>query len=404
MNDKRNSDFNIFRAAKMSQPQNSLEAAYNNALLLRLNEIASTVMNAAEAGDLEQVLERIAQVCGEMVNARYAALGIPDDDGRLKYFKVAGLTIEQIRHIDHLPSGHGLLGAIMQERKPLRLEKMTEDPRSSGFCAKHPTMTSLLGVPVQLGDRLFGLLYMCDRRDGQPFTEQDERLVQILAGYAAFAIAGSQLVEQQSRLTLLEERERVSMALHDGIIQSLYAVGVHLQLIQTSPDASPNELTAVMKELDTVVEDIRRYILNLKPNGNGQPSLAAAIREIVARLRPPTELEIDIQADDTIPTLAHTVFESIYQMMQEGISNAIRHARARQVLISVGMVDGRLRLMIQDDGQGFEVKEAGRQSRYSGLGLRNMQQRVLRLNGEINIDSAPGNGTTVTITLPITGG
>jgi transcriptional regulator with GAF, ATPase, and Fis domain len=129
-------------------------------LLSRLNDIASAVMSAAEAGTLEQVLERIAYVAGELVNARYSALGIPDGNGGLKYFKVAGLSPEQIRHIGHLPVGHGLLGAIMQERTAVRLERMQDDHRSSGFCARHPSMTSLLGVPIQLGERLFGLLYL----------------------------------------------------------------------------------------------------------------------------------------------------------------------------------------------------------------------------------------------------
>jgi signal transduction histidine kinase len=401
MDDRLDANFNIFKAAKMNQPQKSPEAAYTSALLLRLNEIASTVMNAAEAGNLEQVLERIAQVCGELVNARYAALGIPDDNGRLKYFKVAGLSIEQIRHIDHLPSGHGLLGAIMQERKPLRLEQMREDPRSSGFCAKHPPMTSLLGVPVQLGDRLFGLLYMCDRKDGQPFSEQDERLVEILAGYAAFAIAGSTLVEQQSRLTLLEERERVSMALHDGIIQSLYAMGVHLQLITTSQESTQDDYVKVMKELDTVIEDIRRYILNLKPNDEGQPTLSGAIREIITRLHPPADLRIDVDAAGNLPSLSHTAFESVYQMMQEALSNVFRHANATHVVISAMVIEDQVCISIRDNGQGFESREAGEESRYSGLGLRNMQQRAHRLGGDLLIESKPGEGTSVTLTIPL---
>src|SRR5215510_13301939 len=209
-----------------------------NAILAQLKDIASAVMYAAEAPKLEEVLERIAEVAKDLVNAKYAALGVPDDNGGLKFFKVAGMTPEQIARLDHLPHGKGLLGAIALERESIRLEKMQDDKRSAGFCKAHPQMTSLLGVPIQVGQQLFGILYLCDRIDGQPFSEQDEWLIETVAGYAALAIAGSQLREQQSRLTLLEERDRISMELHDGIIQSLYAMGMHLDILRMNGSAS----------------------------------------------------------------------------------------------------------------------------------------------------------------------
>ena len=109
---------------------------------------------------------------------RYAALGVPDGKGGLRYFKVAGMTPEQIAQLDHLPVGKGLLGAVMTDRNNIRLENMADDQRSAGFCPAHPVMTSFLGVPIQVGQQLFGILYLCDRVDGQPFSEQDEWLVE----------------------------------------------------------------------------------------------------------------------------------------------------------------------------------------------------------------------------------
>src|SRR5687767_2718972 len=197
-------------------------------ILASLKDIAEAVMRAAEAGTVEQVLERIAEVTQQLVNARYVALGVPDGTGYLKYFKVVGVTPAQIHEIGHYPIGLGLLGVIMNERQMLRLVDMKDHPHSVGFPPHHPKMTSLLGVPITLGPILYGMLYLCDRRDGQPFTEQDQWLVETLAGYAALAIAGVQLAEQQGRLILLEERDRVGRELHDGIIQSLYAMGMQL--------------------------------------------------------------------------------------------------------------------------------------------------------------------------------
>ncbi len=367
-------------------------------LLNRLKDIATAAMSAAEAGSLEQVLERVAHVSGELVNARYAALGIPDGKGGLRYFKVAGLTPEQIRHIEHLPVGRGLLGAIMEERQAVRLERMQEDSRSSGFCSHHPTMTSLLGVPVQLGDRLFGLLYLCDRLDGQPFSEQDQWLIETMAGYVALAIVGSQLSEQQSRFTLLEERERVGMELHDGIIQSLYAIGMHLELISTSPDRPLPDLKPVIHDLNSVIEDIRRYILNLKVSSDQQRTIYQGLRDVLTRLHVPNTLTVEIEAPDLPPPLSPLAFEAVCQMAQEAISNTLRHAHASYVKISSYVDETSFQVLIADNGQGFDLNDTGKRA---GLGLRNIQQRALLNGGQVHIDSAPGQGTRLTIIIPL---
>jgi signal transduction histidine kinase len=366
-------------------------------LLARLKDIAAAAISAAEAGTLEQVLERIARVSGELVNARYTALGIPDEKGGLKYFKVAGLSSEQIRRIAHLPVGRGLLGAIMQERKAVRLERMQEDPRSGGFCAQHPPMTSLLGVPIQLGERLFGLLYLCDRMDGQPFSEQDQWVIETMAGYAALAIVGSQLSEQQSQLTLLKERERVGMELHDGVIQSLYAIGMHLDLLSTAPDRPIAELKPVIHDLNAVIEDIRRYILDLKTSSYRQRTIYESLREVVARLHVPDTVTVEIQAPDIPPPLSPLAFEAVCQMAQEAISNTLRHANASHINISTSQDESAFQVVIADDGQGFDL---GDTSKRAGLGLRNIQQRALLSGGQVHIDTAPGRGTRLTITVP----
>src|SRR3712207_2011732 len=114
-----------------------------NVVLASLKDIAEAVMHAAEAGTLEEVLERIAQVTQQVVHARYAALGVPDGRGSLRYFKVVGVSHAQIDKIGHYPVGLGLLGAIMHERKTIRLTNMKDDPRSIGFPQHHPVMTSL---------------------------------------------------------------------------------------------------------------------------------------------------------------------------------------------------------------------------------------------------------------------
>jgi GAF domain-containing protein len=183
---------------------------------------------------LERVLRRLAEIAAHLVNAHYAALGVPDGKGGLENFFVYGMTDKQINLMDHLPRGHGLLGLLLVRPEPIRLEDMRQDERSAGFCERHPKMTSFLGVPIMSKGQHLGNLYLSDRLDGQPFSENDERLVTLLAGHAAIAIENARLSEQLRKLAIVEERDRIAMELHDGIIQAIYAIGLRLEIARTT--------------------------------------------------------------------------------------------------------------------------------------------------------------------------
>lgn len=367
-------------------------------VLSRLKDIASAVMQAAEAQTLELVLERIAQVSKELVGAKYAALGIPNGKGGLRFFKVAGLTAEEISKMDHLPIGHGMIGAIMEERQTVRLERMADDSRSVGFCEGHPVMTSLLGSPIQVGDRLFGMLYLCDRVDGQPFSEQDQWLIETIAGYAALAIAGTELHENQSRLTLLEERQRISMELHDGVIQSLYAVGMHLDLLRTASNFKAGDLHLIIGELNTIIDDIRDYIMNLKHDSQQQKTIRESLKQIIIRLLIPETIHVELEAPDSFPLFAESKFEAIMQIVNEALSNAVRHAGAKNIKVTAMQNENSLLVVVKDDGKGFNLQDVQMRN---GLGLKNIQQRTQMHGGQFYIDTAPGQGTRLTITVPV---
>lgn len=367
-------------------------------ILSQLKEIASAVMYAAEGATLELVLERIAQVARQLVNARYAALGVPDGKGGLRFFKIAGMTSEQVARLDHLPLGKGLIGAIMDERSTLRLERMTDDSRSAGFCRAHPPMTSLLGVPIQVGQQLFGTLYLCDRDDGQPFSEQDAWLVETIAGYAALAIAGSELNEQQQRLQLLEERERIGMELHDGVIQSLYAIGMNLDLMRLTGETQSGEIGTVIHNLNDVIEDIRRYIMNLQRRDSHRKTIREWLQEVLDRLHFPKTITITLDAPDLPPRFTPATFEAICQMANEALSNAIRHAEATTIQVQAKREPRQFRIDILDNGKGFDSH--GLDNNH-GLGLRNVRQRAALHGGRVEIESAPGAGTRLTIIVPV---
>jgi signal transduction histidine kinase len=368
-------------------------------ILPRLREIASLVTHAAQAESIEIVLERIARVSAELVHAHYGALGIPDGQGGLRYFKVTGITPEQIRQIDHPPIGKGLLGVIMNEEETLRLEHMRDDPRSIGFPSGHPDMESLLGVPVMMGDQLYGMLYLTDRTDGQPFTEQDQWLIEVMASFAAQAIASSNLQDERSRFAMVEERERISMELHDGVIQSIYAIGMHIDLINSGLQDKQltQELGTVINGLNTVIDDIRRYILDLRTVYGSQNSLKQYVEDLITRLHIPEKLHVDIKVPDNQPVpLPPATFEAVCQIINEALSNVVRHANATQVVITGGLHGNMYEVTIQDNGMGFDRSSAEHKD---GLGLPNIQQRARLHGGHVEIDSTPGAGTRLTITI-----
>ncbi len=366
-------------------------------VLKRFKDIASAVMYAAEGSDLESVLERIAEVTREIARTKYAALGIPDGQGGLRYFKVSGMSPEAVKAMAHLPRGHGLLGAVMQKREAIRLEDMSQDPRSAGFCGNHPHMTSFLGVPIQVGGRLFGILYLCDKEDGSAFDDQDQWLVETMAGYAAVAIAGAELSAQHHRLRVLEERERIAMELHDGVIQSLYALGMHVELLRTGEALRNEDLKPIVDGLNEIIEDIRRYIMKLSAKGDKSQSMRQILQEMVARLYAPDLMKIEVHAPDERPPFAPAIFEGICLMVNEAISNAVRHSQANHILITCELMPRQLVIAVRDDGQGFELEET---SQRLGLGLHNMKQRARLYGGDVFIDSQRGQGTTLTITIP----
>lgn len=368
-------------------------------VLSQLNQIASMVMYAAEADTLEQVLQRIADATRELVHAKYAALGVPDGKGSLKFFKVSGLSEDDIAKISHPPIGAGLLGVIMNERQTLRLPHMQADPRAAGFPAGHPDMTSLLGVPIQIGDQLFGMLYLTDKEDGAIFTVTDQWLVESLAGYAALAIAGSQLREQKNRLSLLEERQRISMELHDGVIQSLYAIGMHLDLIRNGKSMTSDDLLVPINGLNEVIEDIRKYIMNLNALSYRRKTIREALNDIISRLYIPDSINFHFEAPDEYPPFSDKDFESICFVVREALSNAFRHSQATNVSIRCWEGNSVFRIVIADDGVGFDQNSTETQN---GLGLLNIRERTQMHNGTIDIQSLAQNrsGTTLSFAFP----
>jgi signal transduction histidine kinase len=219
------------------------------------------------------LLNRIVGLAREMSGARYAALGIPDPTNtHLVQFITSGMDEEELSKMGELPVGAGLLGELLKPgAKPIRTTNILDHPASAGFSPHHPHMTSFLGVPIRSRGKLLGNLYMTDKIGADEFTEYDQILIETLAAYAAVAIDNARLHQRTQRLAILEERERIGMDLHDGVIQSIYAVGLtldHARYLLKNGDLETvgERIEEAIDGLNTTIKDIRNYILDLRPS------------------------------------------------------------------------------------------------------------------------------------------
>jgi signal transduction histidine kinase len=370
--------------------------------LQALNQAALAI---ASELDVDKVLQLIVDSARDLAHARYAALGVGDwripGPGSVHRFIVSGMTREQIKRMAHWPHGHGLLGAIIHGQEAIRVPRIADDPRFAGFPKNHPTMESFLGVPIVGGGEVLGNLYLTDKRSNEEFTETDQRLIEMLAAHAAVAIQNARLYSQVERLAVLEERTRIGMDLHDGVIQSIYAVGLTLESTRL---ALPDQADEVSTLLDTAIEglndairDIRNFILDLRPRrfaGDVQQGLAQLVREFQANTMIPVSVNVPERLDDLPLPLGRAIFLTT----QEALANVARHARANKVNITLRCTTERVILSIEDNGRGFD---ASNEALRVGHGLANMQARAENLHGEFDIISESGRGVAVTLSLPL---
>jgi signal transduction histidine kinase len=356
--------------------------------------------------EIDAVLRRIAEVARDVLGARYAAVGVVGADGLLTRFVYSGIDPATAELIGELPHGKGLLGVLNEAGRPMRTTEIAEHPDSFGFPPNHPPMHTFLGVPIIVRDRIFGRLYMTEKEDGHKFSKDDERIAMTLAAQAGVAIDNANLVEEVrlrgEALAVLEERDRISKELHDGVIQSIYSVGLSIQgaiaVIERDPAGTKKRLDEAIVTLDNVVRDVRSYIFALQPKSVEERGLKKAIEELVRDLEVNTLTEASVElsepALDMIPEAARGDF---IQIAREILFNIARHAQATEVFVSCALREKHTIVMaIEDDGIGFDPGSVHR-----GHGLANIEERSHRIGGEIVISERRPKGTLHTLSLSL---
>jgi two-component system sensor histidine kinase DevS len=361
-------------------------------------EAVRAITTAILAGtDTDQVLGLVVGQARALVGAEVATLALPATGGRLVIAAADGHQADQLQGTS-FPVQGSVTGEVLASGRAVVVPDAAADPR-----AAQPIVAAGFGpalfVPLAVGGRTLGSLTVANQRGGPPLRQAAVGLVETFAEQAAVALEYARLQGQLQRLAVLEDRERIAKELHDGAIQALFAVGMGLQAAAglAGDDAQVRgRLEEAVEELDGVIYDLRNYIFGLRPQLLADRRLDQALQDLVNDLGQRAGVvavaEVDPQAAAGLAGRAPEVL----QLAREALSNIGRHAQATSCRLSLYRAGPDTVLEIDDDGRGFDPA----QTSGAGQGLANLDQRARALGGAAHLHSTPGQGTTITITIP----
>ncbi|MEP7011742.1 MAG: GAF domain-containing sensor histidine kinase [Acidobacteriota bacterium] len=363
---------------------------------------ASLAVNVELA--LDAVLQRVVEQACHLLGARYGAISVLDAGQRILAFVTTGISPEQRDQIGRPPEGRGVLGIPLLEGQRIRLANLSAHPRSAGFPANHPAMSSLLAVPIVCQGPFRGNLYLAESRFADGFTEEDEEALVRFAATAAVAIELSHLHERLRSLAVSAERLHIAHEMHDGMAQILAYVNTKAQAVKEHlKQGRPAEASAQLAQLAVAAReayaDVREGILGLRVGLGEHGTFIDTLRTYLDRWREQNEVEATFEVDPEI-SLAPPVELQVVRIVQEALANVRKHARASRVRIAIERTDGQVRVTVADDGVGFDPSALGR-SVFPRFGLSTMRERATSVGGILRVETTPGKGSQVVAELPV---
>ena len=349
----------------------------------------------------EPVLRVILDAARDLAGARYAAIGVPDGAGGFGLFLTAGVDAETWARIGTLPRTHGLLGALLSSTETIRLADIRTDPRFLGWPPAHPDMGAFLGVPIVAGGEVLAELFLAEKVDGGEFTDADQALIETLAAHAALAVVNAQRTERARELSVAAERARLARELHDSVTQTLFSLTLATESAAAlAGDADPklvDQLDQVRGLAEAGLAEMRGLVETLRPVDVDADGLAGALRKRIELLRRVHDVRLSLRTRGPVRLQDRTVEREVLRIAGEALANALRHASARSVEVSLDTGDP-VRLIVADDGSGFDLPATLRDSHR--LGLTSMRERAEALGGTLEIVTSPGAGTRVELEVP----
>lgn len=374
-----------------------------NRELLALHEASLAI--TAELS-IDSVLQTVVDRARELIGTRFAALSVIDEQGRITNFLTAGIDAATRSRIGDPPNGHGLLGVALRDGQRLRSDDIASDPRSVGFPANHPPMRSLLAVPVAGRGPHRGNLYLSEKAEGGGFSAADEEALARLASQAAIAIDNAHLHRQVLELGAARERLRIAHEMHDGLAQVLAYVNTQAQAVrehlrQERREEAEKRMSELAEAARRVYADVRQQILELRTVAPAEAGLLSAIADYVMSWERQSGIEADLELPAALE-LPPEIELQLLRILQEALTNVRKHAAATRVRVAIERVADRLRLLVEDDGGGFDLA-AERPGPGPRFGLKTMGERAAAMGATMAVESKPGKGTRVEVLLPAPG-
>lgn len=371
---------------------------------LEIEALHTAAMDIVSELSLEVVLQKVVDQACRLLDARYGAVSIVDENHRIQEFITSGVSAERRAEIGDPPQGRGLLGVVLHEGQHLRLADLSRDSRSVGFPKGHPDMRSLLAVPIVCKSPFRGNLYLAEKKTAAEFSEQDERTLVRFATKVSIAIDNAHLLQKTRALAMAEERLRIAREMHDGMAQVLAYVNtkaqvVHEYLRQGKTAHASKQLDQLAAAAREVYTDAREGIAALRTQVGPDRSLTEAVQDFVKRWQDQSGIQGRLEAEGQVelPPIAEL---QLLRIIQESLSNVRKHSGAESAKVGLKRVDEHIEVLVEDDGDGFDMASRSRKG-LPRFGLAIMRERAESIGGSFEIHSAPEQGTRLRVRVPV---
>ena len=363
-----------------------------------LNEVGNAL---ATETDLDPLLDLVARRLRELLDARLVTVLLPSGDDELRFAAVAGDRADIAGAT--ITRSTSKSGRVLERAQSQRVDSVLDDVDVDHEAMRLLGARTGLWVPLIARGRAIGVLAAHDKLGADVrFTETDLRLAETFATRAAVAVDLSERIARDSLRRVVEaqelERRRLARELHDETGQALTSILLGLKgLEERMDDSESREAAEELRELVvSTLQDVRRLAVELRPSALDDFGLVAALERLTGSFAEQTGIAVDFQTALAEERLPEEVETAIYRIVQESLTNVVKHARARRVSILLARKDGAVKAVVEDDGQGFDPAE-----QTGGSGLVGMRERLALLGGRLAVESAPDRGTTVAAEVPL---
>lgn len=361
-----------------------------------LNEVSNALVGEFE---LPRLLTIVCRRLRELLDARVVAVALPDSEETLHVAASDGDDISGIR----IPRESKSM-RILERRRSERVDSVIDDPEVDQEFARLFGARAQIWVPLIVRERAIGVVLAIDKAGADPrFTEDDLRLAESFAQRAAVAVDLSERVARDSLRRVVAaqelERRRLARELHDETGQALTSILLGLKSLEEvgDPEAVRAAVAGLRDLVVSTLQDVRRLAVELRPKALDDFGLVPALKRLGESFSEQTRISVDVEARLPEERLAPEIETAVYRIVQEALTNVVKHAHARNVTILLNRKNKSVSVMIEDDGQGFDPAH----TRLDGLGLLGMRERAALLDGTLSIESSGSSGTTLVLDLPL---